>query len=396
MHVQMYGNSLISNGDAAPIIAVRATSDTEAQRWYQQMKLLQRCMRPLGGGIADDSETCKVSFCLRPDADTDEFDFGATLTLCSDADAAVAQRTIVAFVRSHLLSVWRAISPELSAVHGRLYVFDPFIKDAKADSVNTRWHQDGYSLITHDDFFAHFYLPDDAAAGSAATDWCECALPTRAERDWCEVGVLPTATAQDALSEQPAVAGTRTTASLAAFPASAEATDDEDCFAIDWSGLSDDRRIERIVAANFLPLSTASHRLIILHDAEAFHRVPLTALFRRPRRAIVRIEFHGVNLQGEKLYFAPSHQPRDAIDAKHQHKTAADAKVDAAPWRPLERIALPHSLAALCDEYAASGTDAAAGDALDAYIGADAPFKRWLENSLRRQRFEVHTTSAAL
>lgn len=141
-----------------------------------------------------------------------------------------------------------------------------------------------------------------------------------------------------------------------------QASDEDDYELIwDWSGdgTAVDTRKDRIAPHNLVILPSADHRLIILHDSECFHRVPLAALHRQPIRSIVRVEFHGLDHQGTKVAFARSQ--RNA-------------------WKAVGPLSIPTSLATLCDEYARARqtyglseheSQKAVSDGLQAYVAAD-------------------------
>lgn len=244
-----------------------------------------------------------------------------------------------------------------------MQVFDPFVKELKGASVNTSWHQDGTSLVAGDDYFGHYYLPDaepddgeggvDAVVG--ATDWAEVCLPGTAE-------VL-----------QPQLGGAAAVEVCEGDGSGGHAggAEEEEEMIFDWSGLSDDTRTAQICPATFLTLPTATHRLIVLHDAECFHRVPLAALMRRPKRTIARVEFHGCDSHGARLLFSAR---------------ASDAR-----WAPLPAAAapLPAPLASLCEEHAeASAGTTTRAEALRAYVAGELPMKTFLEERLRK-KFEL-------
>jgi hypothetical protein len=146
----------------------------------------------------------------------------------------------------------------------------------------------------------------------------------------------------------------------------------------DWSGLSDDTRKEQICPATFLALPTAARKLIVLHDAECFHRVPLAALLRRPTRTIARVEFHGCSAAGEKVHFA----------------VASAATGNDVRWQPWS-AGLPPALGALCTAYARASRTSVE-DALRAYVAAEMPFKAWLERQLLAGSFELKAYASAL
>jgi hypothetical protein len=150
------------------------------------MDRLRNLFRSLRDGIADASAACKVTFTLRPSAADDEFDFGEALTGSTASEAREAHSLVASFLRSHVFDAWRALHPELDTVRGRFYIFDPFIKDLEGASVNTEWHQDRYSLVRGDDFFAHYYFDDDLQPNEASvggTDWAELSLPAPQRTD---------------------------------------------------------------------------------------------------------------------------------------------------------------------------------------------------------------------
>ena len=370
---------MFSNGDkllnhevesfAVPTLTIRAQSTESAQQQYGRMQKLKQSLRRLRGGIADASAPCKVEFTLRARAEDDCFDFGRTLC-AEEQDTSEARRTIISFLRSHLFEVWHSLAPErIESLHGRFYLFDPFVKDLKGASVNTTWHQDGDSLVRGDDYFAHYYLPEDEATGVGATDWAEVALPEEAEASKLVCGVsLLVGDSRSSTAAGVAVDGDE---------------DDEEELVFDWSGLSDDTRKERITPSNFLTVPTTEHSLLVIHDAGCFHRVPLSALFRKPQRTIARIEFHGRDRSGAKVLITAE---RSAT----------------AGWQPLECASrLPHSLTSLCSDYAREEAESAApsrdctatgvdeDEGLRAYVAGALPFKSWLERRLKREFGEL-------
>ena len=356
-----------------PLLTVKRTDHAAAQQQARNMQRLDQLLERLDDGIADGSAKNKVTFSIHREAANDDFEWGQTMASCTPAETAEAQRIIVSFLRSHVFDVLAAMADDLASVHGRFYLFDPFIKSRQGDTVNPRWHQDGYSLVTQDDFFAHWYLPaaePAAGTGSAATstglaadDWAEVALPERRDEAFETRYRGPR---DSTLPPAPSDAGGN---------GEDDGEDDDEELVFDWSGASDDTRKERIAPQTFVPLSHSDAGLIVLHDAEVFHRVPLAALFRRPERSIARVEFHGRDGKGDKVFF--------------------ERRVDGGgggEWQPLRRVRLPPALAALCDEYAGERACGDGNDGLRAYVsvgvcGAEAemPMKEWLEGRLRRQ-----------
>ena len=398
-HVRLFCNQqlLSRDGDAGGLDALRIPALTigladrmlQAEQ-HKKMLRMRSLFRNLRDGIADASTAHKVTFSLHAHPAKDTFDFGHCLEACTACEAREARELVASFLRSHVFDAWRGLEPALAVVHGRFYIFDPFVKDLKGATVNTEWHQDGASLVRGDDFFAHYYFDDDdadgAKAGLGATDWAELALPAPARA--YDATALSASAADDASDD-----------------------DEEEALVFDWSGLSDDTRKEQIGADTFLALPTRA-RLLVLHDAECFHRVPLAALLRHPRRTIARVEFHGRSAAGEPLY----------VGAGRVGPTGAPA---AREWRPLppphER--LPARLQALCRAFACelavapepivdghdggarrleAGADEGAEDgeaarveALDAYVAARPLMTAWLERQLARH-FELKARSTDL
>lgn len=342
--VRMYCNGLALLDDApvkVPLVTVKAAGVKAAQEQHLQMKRLEQIFCLLGDGIADGRARNKVSFCMGERAEDDVFDFGHSLDGCESDVAAKAMTFVKTFLRSHCFDVLHALgSGKLSRLQGRFYIFDPFRKTRQNDSVNTQWHQDGDSLVTEDDFFGHYYLPEpdeEAVTGCAAADWAEVALPNRHDE------------------------------SISDRAAATEAEEDDGEFVWDWSGegTTADTRWERIAPENLVTLPAREHRFIILHDAECYHRVPLAALVRRPHRTIARVEFHGLDPQGGKIHFVP--RQRDS-------------------WKPLGCVLVPSDLARLCDEYARSRDEGTREEGLRAYVGADheTGLRNWLKGRLQR------------
>ena len=322
----------------------------------QEMERLKQLLRRLGDGVADAKAANKITFSIGAAEMDDVFDFGHTLDGTGAAELAGVQRIVANFLRSHLFDVWHTLVPELHTIHGRFYIYDPFVKDLQGATVNNEWHQDGKSLVPVDDFFAHYYFADDDAdaTGIAGTGWSEVAIPAH------ESGESPVVGAHD--------------------------DDDDDAeLAFDWSGMSDDTRKQRIAAENFVALRADTHALIILHDAECFHRVPLAALHRQPSRTIARAEFRGVDASGAKLHFVLPAEPLPPLPPPQhqvqQEQSETEQKPKQPRWEAMAAAAdrLPPSLAALCDGYNSCDRPAALG----AYIRADAPLKRWLEEALQ-------------
>lgn len=372
MSVSMYSH-LKSLRGATPALTIRAMSPQRVHEQYEKMQQLKKALRR---DAADILAQCKVEFIMHAQTpEKDSFDFGSAVADDGEGTSSACD-TIVSFLRTHLLDVWRGLAAEeLESVHGRLYIFDPFVKARNGSNVNTTWHQDGASLPQADDYFAHYYLPEDEASGLGATDWVEVAIP---EADCC----LDTDLEGDE---------GRTSSVGSMFTGS----DEDDELVMDWSGMSDDTRRERISASNFLALPTTERALVVIHDSGCFHRVPLPALFRKPRRAIVRIEFHGRDRKGDKLLFA----------ASASGLTDPDTGCTAS-WSPMRTARLPPGLASLSLAYDADqqGALAAAEEQraehersqhlphqhtskssdgfLSAYVHGKVHIKKWLERRL--------------
>ena len=174
MSVSMYSH-LKSLRGATPALTIRAMSPQRVHEQYEKMQQLKKALRR---DAADILAQCKVEFIMHAQTpEKDSFDFGSAVADDGEGTSSACD-TIVSFLRTHLLDVWRGLAAEeLESVHGRLYIFDPFVKARNGSNVNTTWHQDGASLPQADDYFAHYYLPEDEASGLGATDWVEVAIP---------------------------------------------------------------------------------------------------------------------------------------------------------------------------------------------------------------------------
>lgn len=373
--VRMYCNRDALDGDVdvtIPTLTIRCESTDGAQQQFEQLQQLKKYLRR---DKAAGQAASTVEFCLRTRREDDSIDFGPALAAsAADHDTTVARSIIVDFLRSHLFDPWQALDPSLVSVHGRFYLFDPFIKESAADSVNTTWHQDGYSLDRGDDYFGHYYLPEDGVTGVGATDWLEVAIPSindHADIDAPLVCARPFHTTTKAASP---------TTDAAHAAETSEEDDEEEELVLDWSGLSDDTRKERIAVDTFLALPTTSQSLILIHDAGCFHRVPLSALFRKPKRTIARLEFHGQGADCQRLLIA--------------------APAAAERWTPMLHARLPSGLSAICSEYAAEGGNGSEeerrAEGLRAYIAGDVGFKAWLEQCLTRRFGELPVASTEL
>lgn len=317
MEISMFCHEVALQGETAsfavPTLSIRHANVKRALEQYESLKSLKDVLRRDG---ADGLAECKVEFSMHIQSEKDTFDFGSAIGAReSEGDGTDARRILADFLRTHLLDVWHGLAAEkLESVHGRLYMFDPFVKARNGSNVNTTWHQDGASLPTNDDYFAHYYLPEDRASGLGATDWIEVAIPETDGADCEQAGFNVVDGGLDGGS-------------------TSECSSDDEALAIDWSGLSDDTRRQRISASNFLALSTAERALIVIHDSGCFHRVPLPALFRKPKRTILRIEFHGLDRHGGKLL----------LSATKSGLTTGSG----ACWSPMRSVSLPPGLASI-------------------------------------------------
>ena len=193
-----------------PLLTVKRTDHAAAQQQARDMQRLDQLLERLDDGIADGYAKNKVTFSIHREAANDDFEWGQTMASCTPAETAEAQRIIVSFLRSHVFDVLAAMADDLASVHGRFYLFDPFIKSRQGDTVNPRWHQDGYSLVTQDDFFAHWYLPaaEPAAGTRGARQQARASPPTTGRRSRYRSAATRPSRRATAASRQHATAGT--------------------------------------------------------------------------------------------------------------------------------------------------------------------------------------------
>jgi hypothetical protein len=217
-------------------------------------------------------------------------------------------------LRRRLFGKWRSLFPAVTKVTGSFEVFNP------SNGTNMGWHQDGYGPGM---MIAHYALLGAGDTGTAM-NWFEVALP-------------PSLHHNEAEAEEMA------------------------CYSVDV------RRVDRsnFLAFEFTP--AARQPLVIIEDAAAFHRTPLTAhsihdLQRAKRRPIARIVFYAVAAAAES-----------AVGVAEEF-CASESPALVPP--------LPNGLLAVVERFAATQSEkpTSVDDALDRYVAGDTELVGWLVN----------------